>query len=133
MKLTASGVQSGWSSPTFTVEVKDPCPNAAFTVSALTNPAAYAYSGVLSAFTIDAFAVTPSLCPVTYSCRTKSGPTTPPVNICAFNTGTNDQATFSGATWAYRFTDTIVYPPGTYTLEIKASAAGGAVAKTCDF
>jgi len=85
VKLSASGVQSGWSSPTFTVEVKDPCPTATFSVPTQTNPADYAYSGTLTTFSFNGFVVTPKECQVIYTCRTKSGPTTPAAEICAFN------------------------------------------------
>ena len=70
---------------------------------------------------------------MTYTCLTKAGPTVTPAEICASNTGTNDQATFSGTTWTYKFTDTFTYAPGQYTLEVKASTGGGASTKTHDF
>jgi len=90
VKLTVSGTESAWSTPTFTIEIKDPCPTATLTVPSQVNPADYSYSGVLTSFTLSAFTVTPSHCAVTYTCLTKVGPTSPTVEICAFNTGPSD-------------------------------------------
>jgi len=101
VELNESGKQSAWSTPTFSIEVRDACPTATFTVPTQADPSDYTYTGLQTVFSFSAFAVSPTHCAVTYTCQTKAGPTTSVAEICAFKSGLNDKATFSGTTWTY--------------------------------
>ena len=63
-------------------------------------------------------------CPVTYACEGISGPITDKNLLCDYMSTTGDMATFlpSNGYWGFLASDTSVFPPGQYIIQIYGSA-----------
>ena len=104
---------------TFSVLLIDQCFSPTITVPTQTNPADYyyTYDSPLAEFTLNAFTINPSVCPVTYSCAITSGPRT---DLCTFDDGLGTIGQFDPALGNYDFRsiDVTNYLEGAYIFQI---------------
>ncbi len=86
----------------FTATLIDSCLAPILNDPGQTDPADYYYTGTTS-FSMNAFAVAPSECPITYSCSMTAGPSE---DLCTYNSSGSTSVTFDASTGDYSFQST---------------------------